>query len=71
MWAGLRYIDVLPDLVEQVQQQGELIGWLSRRSDRLDVRSAEQSRDIAQNIRELDALASKLVESQRADDEED
>jgi GT2 family glycosyltransferase len=71
LWTGLRYIDVLPDLVEQVQQQGELIGWLSRRSDRLDVRSVEQARDIAQNIRELDALASRFVESQRAEHEED
>jgi GT2 family glycosyltransferase len=71
LWVGLRYVDVLPDLVEQVQQQGELIGWLSRRSDRIDVRSVEQARDIAQNIRELDALASKFVESQRAEHEED
>lgn len=97
LWAGLRYLDVLPDLVGHVQRHegtlarheatlaqlgqsqahhGELIGWVSRRVDGLEVRSAEQgavlagqARDVAQNIRELTAIAERLAELQRRDAE--
>jgi GT2 family glycosyltransferase len=67
LWAGLRYLDVLPDLVGQVQQhgqalaqhgqaqvqQGELIGWVSRRVDGLERRSAEQGEMLAGQARDV------------------
>lgn len=82
LWAGLRHLDVLPDLVRHLQQhddtlagqsqaqaqQGEFMGWLSRRVDGLAARStrqgdvlAGQARDVAQNIRELTSIAEQLA----------
>ncbi|MFN2224955.1 MAG: glycosyltransferase [Anaerolineae bacterium] len=103
LWAALRHLDVLPDLVRHVQQhddtlaeqgqalvqhgqalaqqgqaqvqqgqaqvqQGEFLGWISRRVDGLETRStaqgdvlAGQARDVAQNIRELTAIAEQLA----------
>jgi GT2 family glycosyltransferase len=69
LWTGFRYLDVLPDLVGlvgHVQHNSELIGWVSGRVDRLDLRLTEQARDVAQNIRELNALAEHLAGVERS-----
>jgi len=106
LWAGLRHLDVLPDLVRHVQQhddvlagqgqalaeqgraltqhgqaqarQGELLGWISRRVDGLETRStgqgealAGQARDVAQNIRELTAIAEQLARLEALEREEE
>ena len=65
LWAGLRYLDVLPDLVPQVQQQQEFIGWLSRRLDEHDTILEGQVHDVAENIRELTALAERLAQLEK------
>ena len=91
LWAALRHLDVLPDVVRHLQehdrtiarqgqvqtQQGELIGQVSRRVDILDAHSAKQgdvlsglARDVAQNIRELSAIAEELASVEASNDEE-
>jgi GT2 family glycosyltransferase len=59
--------------------QGQLVGWLSRRADQLEGRSTEhgdllrgQLHDVAENVRELTALAerlSRLEEARRRGDD--
>lgn len=60
LWSGLRYLDVLPDLVRHVQQHEQSLIQQSQ----LQVQQTEilrgQARDVAQNIRELTAIAEQL-----------
>jgi hypothetical protein len=80
LWAGLRYLTVLPDLVRHVQQHDELVNRLSSRvqqhdelvnrlselvnrlSSRVDkLESLSTAPDVAENIRELGALAEHIA----------
>lgn len=58
---------------QALEQHGELIGWVSRRTDQLEQRSTEhgrllqgQLRDVEENIREINELAERLAALTRA-----
>jgi GT2 family glycosyltransferase len=62
------YLRVLQEQATNLEQHGEMIGWLSRRADQLEEWSAKQEfflsgqvRDVAENIRELTALAERAA----------
>ncbi|MGC9335202.1 MAG: hypothetical protein ACP5JJ_13700, partial [Anaerolineae bacterium] len=61
LWSGLRYLDVLPDLVRHVQQHEQSLIRQSQlqvqQTDILREQARDVARDVAQNIRELTVIA--------------
>ena len=75
LWRAVRYLDVLPDLANHIQQHdrtleqhGERLAQLGLHLDRLEGHAREQgqtlqgqARDVAENVRELNALAERIA----------
>jgi len=64
-------LDRMAELGQTAEQQGAMIAWLSRRADQLEEWSAGQEqllsgqvRDLAENIRELTALAEQIARAE-------
>ncbi len=60
-WQGVRYLDVLPDLVDHVRQHEDHQVSFRLRLDRLEGETRSQARDVAENVRELNALAEHIA----------
>lgn len=60
LWTGLRYLDVLPDLVRQVQQHEDSLARQRHLQQQQGQTIQGQARDVAQNIRELTAIVEYL-----------
>jgi GT2 family glycosyltransferase len=65
-WAGLRYLDVLPDLVNHVQQHEAKLAQYGHSLEQHDQRLQGQRHDVAENIRELTTLAERLARQGQA-----
>jgi GT2 family glycosyltransferase len=80
LWRALHYLDVLPDVVAHLHQHdqtlekhGQIVGDLAHHAARLEEQIGQQrrilegqSRDAAENIRELTTLAERIVQLEMA-----
>ncbi|MCL7453832.1 MAG: glycosyltransferase family 2 protein [Anaerolineae bacterium] len=74
LWTGLRYLDVLPDLVSHIQQHDRTLAQHDQALARQAETQAQQGQilrgqtlDVAENVRELSAIAALLARFDAAD----